>query len=617
MAPRLLYSCLGGLMSLERLLILSLVLIAACAKQDPLRPLEPLNLASQAVHSAKIDFCTEPAYDQKQYLKTIIILDHSQSNQNNFHMLPDGTGFPSLPLDISTGYASDPLGTFRYGNVITPGTLLNFLSGLPPNDPVDPLKYFALVNFATDVETYPANSSGFTSDIPAFFNRVQTDATSSGGSPADAGATDYLRALQSAEAIIDNDITLATTCAARPVTAPPDAQCPNPGIAVASSYVIVFVSDGAPVISFTLDTTQTPPVVNMTRENATDILALVSTIAGKVTNFRYVTSVNMFTVYYYNPTNNPDLSASSLLASMAKVGNGISYIGQSGQNLDWTQFQIPKKRITFAVSDIFVTNESVNWWNDGVLRIDTDFDGLPDAIETAFGTNPLLASTQNNGIKDLVRYHLANGLCANKNAMGVCLDAFPANIGAACSGITQPGGIWNSSDPNGLNDCEKRLLADTAGINNPDSNGDLIVDWLEFKHGIPFQVGTAPAVNTPNQDGYTVYQKIKYSLPLNVSAQQMVNLQPSRYTSVLTSSTADQNCYQVTVDDLPVIGDDNQVRVDIVMKSDLLQSTYLYHVGKKRFTPGNNTVTFRDWNDPTEQMLTNPALTADTWKNWK
>jgi hypothetical protein len=55
-------------MSLERLIIISLVFVAACAQQDPLRPLEPINLASQAVHSAKVNFCTEPAYDQKQLL---------------------------------------------------------------------------------------------------------------------------------------------------------------------------------------------------------------------------------------------------------------------------------------------------------------------------------------------------------------------------------------------------------------------------------------------------------------------------------------------------------------------------------------------------------------------
>lgn len=597
---------------------LALVSMLGC-NNDKLVPLQPLNLSSAAQQSVNVNFCTDPAYDQKQYLKTIIILDHSFSNQNNFQMNPDGSGTPLVTngvIQAGPQYGTDPTGRTRYGDIATPGTLLNFLSTTPPNDPTDPRKFFALVDFNSQVSTYPTNSSGFTSDTVDFFNYVQQDATGSGGHPNDQGSTSYLSALTAAYNIINNDIHAAATCAAlTPGSASPGSWCPVPGTQVASSYVIVFMSDGSPIINFsgiTVDASGNLTVIGNVvadREATNEILGKVGAITSLTANAKFVSSVNLFTIYYYNP-GNVDGTAQSLLANMAKVGNGIGYNALSGTNIDYTRFQPPLKRIKYTIADIFVTNSSGTWWNDGRFHVDTDMDGLPDDVEIAWGSDPKNAITDNNGVSDLVKYFVTGAkVCQNKNAGGRCIDPVINYRSGLCSSLAFKNGKFPSSDPDGLNDCEKILLNNQGGIGLPDSNGDLIPDWLEFKNSVPFQLGTSPAVNTPNQDGTSIYQKIKFSLPLNIPAQQMINVAPAGYNMNLVSTTPNQDCYNLAVTGLPVVAGSNTIRVDVIEKSELLQDNYLYRVGKKVISAGSPTLNFQDWNDPAEKA-------AGTWSMW-
>src|SRR4051812_2470611 len=88
----------------------------------------------------RVNFCTDPALPVNSKLKYLIILDHSTSNQKNYQMNPDGTPFlDSSGVPVSDfKYATDPTGRTRYGDPKTPGTLLNFLSTAPANDPANP-----------------------------------------------------------------------------------------------------------------------------------------------------------------------------------------------------------------------------------------------------------------------------------------------------------------------------------------------------------------------------------------------------------------------------------------------------------------------------------------------
>jgi len=595
----------------------------ACDHSSPLVPLDTVNLASTVTYDVQVNFCAPPPQPQKMYLKTVIVLDHSGSNAQNYKMASDGSGAPDISsgnLIISPLYATDPKGLTRYGTPTNSGTLLNYLNNLSPNDPADPTRFFALVDFNSSANTYPAGSTGFTSNIADFYNHVYTDAgAAQGGAPNDSGGTSYLAALTAAYNIVANDVKNAKACAALAPTAAPTPSCPKPGVIAASSYVVVFMSDGSPIINIAGVGTNssgniviTGPIV-LTKESTTDILGQVGSIVNLQADDKYVASVNFFTIYYYSP-GNVDTSGQTILAQMAKAGSGLAYNALSGSNIDYNQFQPPQKVLQYSLSDIFVTNANAVWWTDGKFHQDSDGDGLPDDIETAWGSDPQNPSTDGNGVSDLVKYQLNKGAaCVKKNVKGICQDPVTNYTTGLCSGVkyTNVGGKikFASSDPSGLNDCEKILLNDQAGIGAPDSNQDSIPDWLEFINNVPFQSGTTPAVTTVNQDGYTTYQKIKTSLPVSTPLNILLNLVPAVYNLAPATSPGTQSCYNLNVSNFPALSSSNKVRVDVIMKSNLVKDSYLYKVGFKAFGTGNSSVIFNDWNDPLE-------ITNKTWSSW-
>ncbi|MBS1960071.1 MAG: hypothetical protein JST80_11395 [Bdellovibrionales bacterium] len=549
-----------------------------------------------------VNFCMDPAVPEKFVVKTVIILDHSGSNKQNVLLSADGSGAPQITnnaITVSANYATDPTGILRYGDLATPGSLLNFLSTLPANDPADPLRYFASVDFSDQAYTYPNGASGFTSDIPAFYNQMLTNArggnpNNAAGVPADTGATSYMSALNATYAIISSDIVKAQNCAKLATTTAPSANCPHPGVQVASSYVIIFASDGAPIISITgVDANnQVTGQLQTTREATGEILGQVQALTALTANTKFVAGVNLFSVYYYNPTNNIDNSAKQLLADMARVGQGISYSALSGSKIDYTRFQPPARLIKYLLSDIFVTNESGVWAKDGTFANDADSDGISDADETARGSNPNNADSNGNGANDLVEMKLGASM----------------NLGM-CSGVTKAGGKYHESDPNGLNDCEKILLSDTGGVNNPDSNGDGMPDWTAFKNGVPFQLNSVASYLSTLSDGYTQYQKVKYSLPVSIPFNQILNPRASNYALTMISNNASQACYKLEVTDLPYSTETDKIRVQIIERSELLQDRYLYRTASKNHVTGQNLLIFNDWNDAAE-------IAAQTWKVW-
>lgn len=580
----------------------------ACGK-TPLTDLGQAIESSTSPTQVTVNFCLDPPYVPKQNLKTIIVLDHSGSNNFNYQMNPDGT--PAVvngSLNASAALGTDPTGTLRYGTTNTPGTLLNFLYAQTQNAPSDSTqRFYALVDFNSQVNTYPPNSSGFTSNITDFYQAVLTDAragTANGVTkPNDGGATDYLAALRSVNGIIAADIQAAEACAAQPANATPTTACPAPGQQVASSYVVVFMSDGAPIISLSgLGQDQNGNVVvtgpiKATAESTTDILGQVATLASLAANVKFVTSVNFFTIYYYYP-GNVDANGQKLLAAMAQVGNGIAYNQLSGSSIDYSKFQPPLKRIKFSLADVLVTNASATWSGKNFVA-DTDQDGLPDALETTWGTDPLKPDTDGNGVSDFVEYQIAAGAqrqTVNYGA-GLCQNIARTTVAGQMK--------FKASDLNGLNDCEKLALNNAGGIGNADSNGDQIPDFLEFKNGLPFQLGTAPAINVRDQDGLTTYQKIKYGLPLGFSTAQLLDPQPASYDLQSVPGPAGQDCFRLVVSNFPTVTDQDVVRVDVLEKSELLNQNAVYHRALKSLG-GQKSLVVGDWTDPTE-------LSLNTW----
>ncbi len=89
-----------------------------------------------------------------------------------------------------------------------------------------------------------------------------------------------------------------------------------------------------------------PQQFSYTLENTDQILAQVASIVNLEQNSEFVASVNMSTIYYY-ALNNIDQTGETLLANMAKAGNGIAYDFQSGSQIDYNDFQPPQKTIVW------------------------------------------------------------------------------------------------------------------------------------------------------------------------------------------------------------------------------------------------------------------------------
>jgi hypothetical protein len=168
---------------------------------------------------------------------------------------------------------------------------------------------------------------------------------------------------------------------------------------------------------------------------------------------------------------------------------------------------------------------------------------------------------------------------------------------------------YRSSEPSGLNDCENKVLGNGM-TNDPDANRDFIPNGLEARAYVPFQGGTQRAQDTPYSDGMRLYDKIKQSVPTLIPYNQILNPKPSHYDlALLPSSSASQDCFSVTVTDLPIVGPQDEIRVDIILTSNLLQDRFLYRTARKRFAPGAPALLINDWTDPAETA-------AGTWKRW-
>ena len=605
------------------LIACSLTLMGCNNAEGMLNPLRFAQSSNSVPAGVTVNFCTDPPKTPSVALKTLFVLDHSLSNAKNYQLQSgSSTGAPAMPFNDSAIYATDPNGLTRYGAYdLTTNTpvsgLLKYLYDQTINP--DPNQYFALIDF----ETNPNQIGGSiyngrftnnmnTNDPNNFYQTVLSDShLATGGNPADTGDTYYTRALDMAAGIIKTDINDARLCAGMVSGSAPTSSCPVPGNPPISSYIVIFISDGAPIVSICLTGAyagcETPPA-GMTwpyaiHEDTQAILGYVTEMVDLVSPSNpYVGGVNMYTAYYY-VIGNEDPGAQSLLSSMAYIGNGTFNNVVGGAVINYTQFQPLKKLASYSLSDIFVSNASVTWWKDGALHLDSDQDGLPDDIENAYHSNPNQYSSSGNGIGDLVTYQLNQGTSYQP----------VSNLGACAPYAVGSSAVWSSSDPSGLNDCEKVLLGNAAGIGKPDSNGDFIPDWLEFKNFVPFQVGAPNAAQNNGLGGLTLYEDIKQFLPTMIAAGQLLNPVPVNYNLKTVSQTPVQTCYLLNAQNLPTIGENNTVRIDIMERSPLLSGSSnlrtLYHVGKKAFVGSSLLLNFNDWNDLGE-------IAAGTWKSW-
>jgi hypothetical protein len=451
--------------------------------------------------------------------------------------------------------------------------------------------------------------------------------------PLDGGSTSYLAPLEAAKSLIMTDISYAQQCAQN--TFPPGTSkdvCPHPGFQNATKYVIIFMTDGSPIYrsnsngnfdngnlspaTYTQFNLPTQPPLYFYRENTSAILEKVTEIASMGVGNPYVSGINLYTIYYY-VTGNRDEAGVSLLSQMARAGNG-TFVDQAADptaKINYQNFLPELNSIKYSLADVFVSNASVTWGADGQLHPSRNLDGMADDLVPPWTNAAQDPDPLRLGISNFVRYQLARGSCEVSKYPGkYCAPPVDTSV---CSGLRlsnhtsrypSPLGVYTVSDPDGFNDCEKLLLGGLVG--NPDSNGDLIPDWLEAKNFTPFQLGSASAALNPFSEPYSTYQKIKFNLPTNnpVGVLASARHSGSDYRLKMTSDSDVQSCYELNVKDMPILGDKNTVQIDVILKGETIQN-YQYRVGRKAYPSGSKVLKFMDWHDAEENA-------AGTWSNW-
>jgi hypothetical protein len=533
--------------------LLSVILAGLTGCEDNLVPLQPGNFANLGYVTVDAQFCTTPPDPSKQNVKYLFILDHSQSNQ------PD---FPLVTGDVT---ATDPNGDRRYGPLVA------FVNSIVP-DPNN-LTSFSLIDF-NDTAYQPAGITGFTTDSATFVQDVTTDWIGSGTAanpvPVDKGFTNYQAALTMAAQIIQAD---AQEEAALP-TEPP----------VLTSYHIVFVSDGVPTVaqgtgtytqSFTLDLL---PVIHQ-----------ILDLKNSATVGPFISGIELDTAYYFQTVQLP--AAETLLTQIAAAGNGQYFQFGDGADIAYQNFAPPNRNVRHALSDAWVDNQNVVWWDNGNILYDSGGGGMPDQFRVPPGIVGK-SDSDGNGVRDLVEYRMKNQVCNDSSCNPAGRDPY-----AICDGLiptTQPDGsiTYPSTSGSGFNNCESFILG--ASLNTFSTNGTFLPDFLGFKNALPILAGTDGTQLDPFGDGITNYDKIKQGLPTQVSKSSIQNYL-TRVTTLThrTSTSPDVDCYELVVQNVAVFGNINTIQVSVIENAAVLDDKPTIRYAQHSTAGQGTTLTFQ------------------------
>ncbi len=499
----------------------------------------PNNNAKYLSVASKVNFCTTEASTIRSKLKFIFIVDRSGSNNQRRDPVT-GELLPGTDLDGNRRFSS----------------LYQFVStyGQQQNTDLENV-YWSMINFgssATVARSFVNEEAQFASFVEDQWTRTQQ---------IDSGGTNYIRALDLAYDMINNDI--------RDAKREVDQNNAEP---VASNYVIFFVSDGSPVVDGEL-------------QDSFDISERVENIAEFDERDRlYVDSVQINTAYYFeNPVSQ---EARDLLSEMSIDGNGDFLEVGLGQNIEYGRFTPPVKINRFALKEIWVQNANTVWVDDR-LYADRDADGLADFQELALGSNPDLYDSDGNGVGDGVEYRLAGQPCFDSQC--TVANANPYTQCRAFQVQNQPY-TYLDSDRDYLNDCEERLLG--TFHNNPDSNGDYVPDQLAFVKQIQMTIGQndlyIDADRIGGRDGYNVYEELKYNTPIDANNSLVPNLRYQNISVKRVSQSPVQDCYDISVTDVAYTLLTDKIRVFIFENTQTLDQKIIFSAGEQQLNPNGS-----------------------------
>jgi hypothetical protein len=497
---------------------------------------------TQSVTSARLNFCTTPGTQLKSNIKFIFLVDHSGSNFQDY----DSNGNP-LP-------GTDPTGVRRFD------PLISFVSTLPQDASNPNVYYFALVDFNGQATNA---TNGFVSGVGNFVNVLLADRDKLGPyQPDDEGWTDYVGAEGVANQIITADITAAKSA----------------GNLTSTAYICFHVTDGVPLMQYGL-------------ESAVNVLGGIAAIeALQPANKEFVDTIQYNTAYYFNQA---DPNAITLLTEMAATGQGHFYEFSAGQAINYQDFALPARQIRHLFSDIYVLNLNTAWNSSAVLSLSSAGDGVPDSLKPATAAQK---DEDGNGVSDLAELRASNQVCQDASCSPLAAADYNFKCASFLTSATTGLNRFLSVFP-GINECESFILGGDPLTWH--STLAPIPDTLLLRTGLSMAVGSNSANLDPFSENMPNYLKIKLNAPVNFATKDVPNLTLQSYNVAMTSTNSTQDCYQVSVSNIPTITSDatgnaivNNIGVWEVETDAIIGSNYYLRTGSLPAT--GSSVSFGD-----------------------
>lgn len=309
-----------------------------------------------------------------------------------------------------------------------------------------------------------SSTGGFTRDTTTL-NSVLADARAT-------SMTDYLGTLDGIESALRNDIISS-----------------NEEARVRSKYIVVFLSDGVPMVPGDDNQADT--------QSDADILNRVEEIREMMEEYG-VGAFNFHTSLLLGGFGNDADGqlererAEALLRGMAEEGTGQFRLFENAEAIDFINIIDMRLTVEYKIKYILVSNQNSRAGIE-LLYSDSDGDGLTDEEEAENETDPTLWDTDGDGFGDYFEVKMSSP--------GHVLDPLDA-----ADSNCDPGAVGVDSDNDGLTDCEEFV----KGTNrlSPDTDLDGIPDGIEFFYGSnPLE---DDQTTDSDFDGYTDYTEIKW-----------------------------------------------------------------------------------------------------------
>jgi len=160
--------------------------------------------------------------------------------------------------------------------------------------------------------------------------------------------------------------------------------------------------------------------------------------------------------------------AENTLQGMADRGNGQFRLFETAESIDFVNIVDMRLTVEYKIKYLVAYNTNVRPGLE-LVYVDTDGDGLIDADEANYGTDPYAADTDNDGLSDYFEISVSSP--------GHELD--PLLQDSPCDSVGDD--PWPDTDHDGLTDCEEYVKGTDRRMVDTDADG--IPDGIEFVMG--------------------------------------------------------------------------------------------------------------------------------------